>query len=200
MRNYEYERYDDLFPDIRKSLPLEIDCYLCNQCYNFIGQDIIWGNGPRGARIMVVGKDSAGRDSNERLWKGSRCTGIPLTNKKSGAKIRILLKNAGIDPHEVFFTNTVKCNTGYDKHNDKYKLKYKDLVPCCIKYLLEEIRQISPDVIICLGKEVYDRVEEAGVNRNICNLEHPSRVEGRKRELEYIEKIKQIKEKQLQVK
>lgn len=196
MKSDEYEGYDNLFPDIHNSLSFGNACSLCKQCYNFIGQDIIWGNGPRNASIMVVGEDSAGGKPNERLWKGSRCTGIPLTNKKSGAKIRILLKKAGIDPHEVFFTNAVKCNTG----NDKYKLEYKDLVPCCIKHLLKEIRKIKPDVIICLGKDahkvVYDRVEEAGVNRENCEyLEHPCRVEGPEREPKYIEKIKQIIEK-----
>ena len=196
IRKADYEKYDNLFPDICDSVSFGMNCSLCNRAHNFVGKDIILGNGPCEASHMVVGKDSAGEHPNERLWKGSRCTRIPLTNKKSGAKIRIMLYKAGIDPSKVFFTNTVKCNVGSDKFGEK---AYKKVVKFCIPHLLEEIRQIKPKVIICLGKISYDEVyemlknHETGVSLENCKrLDHPSRVEGCKKELEYIEMIKHI--------
>lgn len=130
MKNAEYKQYDDLFPDKNYSLSFGNVCHLCKQ--NIILEEKIssWGNGPEDARIMIIGKDSAGGNPAERLWKGSRYTGIPLTNKKSGAKLRILLHKAGFDPHKIFFTNIVKCNTGYDKSG----LSYKDLVQSQCKF------------------------------------------------------------------
>lgn len=195
MKNAEYESHDYLFPDIHNSLSFVKSCTLCYQPHNFKGQDIIWGNGPGNAKIIFVGKDSAGGETSERLWKGSRYTLMPLTNKKSGAKIRILLNKMGINPHDLFFTNTVKCNKGYDKLG----LSYDNLVPFCTQHLLEEIKLIKPDKIICLGriphKIVCEMVEKynAGLKKENCiYLEHPSHVEGIKRESEYINRLRQI--------
>jgi len=189
MKKDEYEQFDNLFPDKNNSLSF---CLLCKQKYNFIGENIIWGNGPKDARIMIIGKDSAGGNPDERLWKGSRYTGIPLTNKKSGAKLRILLYKAGVNPHEIFFTNMVKCNNGYDKLG----LSYKDLVQNCIQHLKREIEIIKPRIIICLGRDVekeFNRFKHLfeinGVK--ISYLQHPCRVEGKK-EHTYINKIREI--------
>jgi uracil-DNA glycosylase family 4 len=195
MKNVEYVRYDNLFPDRNNSLSFGSLCYLCSQKYNFIGENIIWGNGPEDARIMIIGKDSAGGNPAERLWKGSRYTGIPLTNKKSGAKLRILLYKAGVNPHKIFFTNMVKCNTGYDKLG----LSYEDLVQICIQHLIREIKLIKPQIIVCLGRKierkVHKLIEETlpEINMENCKyLQHPSRVEGEKKEADYVNKIKEI--------
>ena len=124
MRKTEYDLYDYLFPDIKNSLSFGESCSLCHKDYNFIGQEIIWGNGVHDSKIMVIGKDSTDGNNKEILWKGSKYTKIPLTNKKSGARIRIMIHKAGINPHEVFFTNTFKCNTGQDEYNlSSIKLK-----------------------------------------------------------------------------
>jgi len=194
MKNAEYELYNNLFPDAHNSLSFGTYCSLCNKSFNFIGQEIIWGNGARNAKIMIVGRDSAGGDKKERLWKGSIYTHMPLTNKKSGAKIRIMLYKIGINPHEVFFTNTVKCNVGYQN-----KLSYGNLVPICGQHLLKEFKIIKPEIVICLGRGPYKIISgivkeyDTGLSLDQCKyLEHPSRIEGEKRETEYLIRIKHI--------
>jgi len=158
MRGEEYERYSQLLPRKSDSLVLSSDeCRLCSDAeLKFVGTNIIWGNGPCPAKIMIIGKDSAGESREEPLWKGSRLTGVPLTNKKSGAKLRILLKKAGIDPFLVFITNTVKCNVGYDDR----KLTYSALAPICITHLRAEISIVRPRVIIALGVDAARRVAQ----------------------------------------
>ena len=190
MKNNEYQLHDKYFPKIENSLSFGKTCNFCRDCFNFIGDDIVWGNGLHNAKIMVVGKNSAGASEGERLWRGSRLTLIPFTNKKSGAKIRILLSRAGVNPDEVFFTNTVKCNTG----RDRYRLNFNKLAPICIRHLLEEIRIVKPTIIICLGKEafnvVFHKVEKSDVYK-VKYLEHPAYVEGMERESKYVENIKE---------
>ncbi|SHJ20953.1 uracil-DNA glycosylase, family 4 [Tangfeifania diversioriginum] len=193
MRKSEYALYDNLFPDIQNSISFGNTCSLCSEKLSFTGEDIIWGNGPKDATIMVIGKDSAGGNINESLWKGSRITRIPLTNKKSGAKIRIMFHKLGVNPHRIYFTNTVKCNTGYLNENN---FSYNTLVNNCIQHLSREIKIIKPRMIICLGRSVhrlvYKHIESCFNNYELdkCRyLEHPSRVEGIKRESVYIQKL-----------
>jgi DNA polymerase len=157
VKKTDYEEYSQLFPDKANSLRLVEHCTLCSQRgHSFVGTDLIWGNGPVPADLMVVAKDSAGGSPLESLWRGSRCTGIPLTNKKSGAKLRILLWKAEIDPRTVFMTNTVKCNTGYDKCG----LRYRTLARICSQHLREEIDRVRPRVIIALGVDAATQVTD----------------------------------------
>ena len=169
MTGDEYERHNDLFPRLEDSLPLCSACTLCQQAgRGFVANEIVWGNGPRDARLMIVGKDSAGGDETEPLWKGSRYTLIPLTNKKTGAKLRILLRRAGVDPFSVFITNTVKCNVGYDEHH----LSYSKLVRECLQHLRQEMATLSPQVVVTLGVEPAKRV------RRVLEYQQALRVEG----------------------
>ena len=166
---------------------------------------------------MVIGKDSAGAAPHERLWKASRLTMVPLTNKKSGAKIRILLYKAGIDPFSVFFTNIIKCNEGQDKLN----LPFSKLKKVCVYYLKKEIEYIRPKAIITLGDAKFVNnmaiklqplgprgFEESelisgqtpflgeftsNIRAEIFNLKHPSFVEGKTRETNYIKNLQIIR-------
>ena len=118
MKNSEYDQFDHLFPKRVDSLILakEAGCSLCKEKgFNFEGENIVWGNGKHDAEIMVIGMDSAGAKPKETLWRGSRCTLMPLTNKKTGAKFRIFLLKSEINPLLTYITNVVKCNVGRDQ-------------------------------------------------------------------------------------
>jgi uracil-DNA glycosylase family 4 len=155
MQQQEYSRYDHLFPRRNDSLILSDGCTLCSKRgLGFVGRDIIWGNGSRTSKLMLVGKDSAGAQPKEPLWRGSKCTGIPLTNRKTGGKLRILLLKANVDPFSVFMTNTVKCNVGYDECG----LTYAKLVPACIQHLMREIAIVQPKILIALGTDAAKHV------------------------------------------
>jgi uracil-DNA glycosylase family 4 len=221
MRDEEYELHNDLFPMLEHSMALCANCTLCQQAsLGFVATEIVWGSGPKHARLMIIGKDSAGGDKTEPLWKGSRYTLIPLTNKKTGAKLRILLCRAGIDPFSAFITNTVKCNVGYDEHH----LNYSQLVRVCLRHLREEIATVNPQVVLTLGGESAKRAQgvlknhrplrvegleptemlsnspafvgsltETGQNEiEVFHLKHPSYVEGKARERAYQQNLEVI--------
>jgi len=221
MKNPEYEKADQLFPDLKRSMKFEVPCELCREL-GFGGTDVIWGNGPHDADIMVVGMDSAGEAPQERLWRASRITLIPLTNKKTGAKMRILLERAGLDPHQVFITNVVKCNVGYDMEPG---YTFRKLAQQCRTHLKREIRNVRPGVVLTLGgeakREVNRMVTESGEapggldlrgsellgepfggwfelggeqhRATVFNLKHPSYVEGATREGDYTHNLLQIR-------
>ena len=221
MKNEEYNAYNDLFPSVEQSFAFETPCLVCRQNgYAFTGKDCIWGNGNVDANIMIIGKDSAGADTKEPVWKGSRVTLMPLTNKKTGAKMRILLHKADIDPFSVVITNTVKCNIGYDDFN----VSYTQLVKSCSRYLTQEIRRIHPKMIITLGADAQKSLNSlctarhalaiiniasnellanappflgtfaSGVTAEIWNFKHPSYVEGETRECHYVNNLKTIQQ------
>ncbi|MFC1805592.1 DUF6157 family protein [Planctomycetota bacterium] len=169
MTDEEYERRSDLFPTLEDTLPLCATCSLCQQAgLGFVATEIVWGNGPRDARLMIVGEDSAGGNEDEALWRGSRYTLIPFTNKKSGAKLRILLHRAGVDPFSAFITNTVKCNVGFGKDHPRYGEK----VRACLQHLRQEIATIKPQVVVTLGEEAASRVQ------GVLKYHRPLRIEG----------------------
>lgn len=223
MKNSEYDQFDRLFPKRADSLILEkgAECSLCmGKGFNFKGRNIVWGNGKCDAEIMVIGMDSAGAKPKEKRWRGSRCTFMPLTNKKTGAKFRIFLSKSGIDPRLTYITNVVKCNVG----RDEFCLQFNEMAKACIAYLEKEIAKIKPKVIITLGKDVKDQLDtsiikkepiekmdlsskviylsktspcigvfKSGKKAKIFNMHHPSRVEGYEKENLYIENLELIK-------
>jgi len=102
MRAETYDVFDHLFPSRDASFKSDPQCHLCADAgLGFIGRPVIWGNGPQHALIMAIGRDSSGLYQAEPKWCGSRGTGIPFTNKKSGLKLRIMLHQAGMDPSIV---------------------------------------------------------------------------------------------------
>lgn len=219
MKNEEYEPYNHLFPKLNQSLSFVQECNRCKEHrgHDFISRRIIWGNGNLNAKIIVVGKDSAGASINERLWKGSRLTSMPLTNKKTGAKLRVFLYKAGIDPFSVFITNIVKCNEGRDKLN----ISFTELSKSCIYYIIMEIEKIKPKIIITLGdafkilNKIFNVTKiidlpllhrneiigesnpflgelQSGIKIEIFNFKHPSYIEGIERERAYVNNLSLI--------
>lgn len=218
MKNTEYDRYDNLFPNEEDTLSHGNSCDFCkNANLGFFGKEIVWGNGNSDAELLVVGQDSAGAKPKEKLWKASRITLLPLSNKKTGAKFRILLHKAGLNPFDVFITNVVKCNAGYDEK----AFEFEDLSDCCSQHLKWELKTIQPQIIITLGgmatesvKKLLDVIEpidspafvasELLQSHPPCNAKfgalhfklipmyHPSRVEGLKREGNYVQNLKVV--------
>lgn len=221
MKNSEYDQFGHLFPKREDSLILskEVHCSLCKEKgFDFEGKNIVWGNGNHDAEIMVIGMDSAGAKPKERLWKGSRCTLMPLTNKKTGAKFRIFLLKAGVNPFSTYITNIVKCNVG----RDQLCLEFTELSKACINYLEKEIREIKPKIIITLGSSVKEELDNIAISKEpikiinlspiilisktkpfldefnnkvkakIINMHHPSRIEGYEKENLYIKNLELI--------
>jgi uracil-DNA glycosylase family 4 len=218
MKITEYDIYDNLFPRKEDTLSRGGTCDFCKKAgFQFSGKEIVWGNGNSSADLLVIGQDSAGADPKRRLWKASRVTLFPLSNKKTGAKFRIFLHKAGFNPFDVFITNVVKCNTGYDTT----AYKFNDLSPPCRQHLRWELDTIQPRIIISLGGKATEAVKkllevdepinsfEFAVSELLkphppCNTQygnssiklipmcHPSRVEGLDREGHYVHNLIKI--------
>ncbi|MCD4719575.1 MAG: hypothetical protein K8S13_06900 [Desulfobacula sp.] len=215
MKKPEYDKYDNLFPLKEDTLSRGFKCNLCDKAgYGFIGKEIVWGNGDSNANLLIVGKDSAGAKPKERLWRASKLTLLPLSNKKTGAKFRIFLHKAGFNPFDVFITNVVKCNIDYNPTEE-----FEERSLPCRQHLQWEFDNVQPQIIISLGNESTEVVKElldgwTSINASnfldgpllqshppckarygeasliLIPMHHPSRVEGIKRESDYVQNLR----------
>jgi len=173
---------DPLFPKESDSFPLSKNkCFICEKEYEFIGEKFIWGNGNKNGNIMIIGKDSAipKKKSKDKLWTGSVCTGMPLTNVRTGKRFRNFLKEAGFNLSDIFITNSVKCNDSIiSKILSAFTElpRFMKLSKKCSYYIDQEIRRVMPGFIITLGDAKYPVEElldknEKEVELNISNID-----------------------------
>lgn len=107
------------------------------------GETLIRGSGPLDARVMFVG-EAPGADEIE--------TGRPFTGK-AGKNFEALLGVLGLSRDEVYVTNTVKYrpwkkgSSGRISNRPPTRSEIEQFMP----YLHEEIRLVSPQVIVTLG-------------------------------------------------
>jgi uracil-DNA glycosylase family 4 len=109
----------------------------CQNCELHKGAETIclWGEGPKKARVMVVGEaPGASEDKEGRPFVGA-----------SGKVLREELARVGVSPEEVYITNTVKC-----RPPDNAKPKAGQ-IKACKQYLDAEIESVKPEYIITLG-------------------------------------------------
>jgi DNA polymerase len=111
----------------------------CNGCKLFSNPEcsqIVHGFGNIKSDIVFIGE---GPDYNENK------DGYPFVGK-SGKMLRTNI-NAfmGISDNDIFYTNVVRC------HPPKNRNPEQDELDSCQKYWLEEIAQIKPKIIVCVG-------------------------------------------------
>ena len=111
------------------------ECVLCPRLVACRRQ-IVNGVGRPTAKIMFVGQNPGEEEDIE---------GKPFMGK-SGNLLRLLCDSAGINPIQVYRTNAVRCHS---PGNAKPK---KDEILNCRDYLIDEIREVNPAVIIALGE------------------------------------------------
>ena len=107
------------------------DCGLCETRTN-----VVFGDGDPGAKLMFIGE---GPGQNEDL------TGIPFVGK-AGQLLDKMLAAVEIDRKEVYIANMVKCRPPRNRDPESEEIE------TCIKYLREQVRLISPRLIVCLGR------------------------------------------------
>ncbi len=108
-----------------------IDCALHQGVKNVC----IWGTGPKNAKVMIIGEAPGYNEDKD---------GKPFVGK-SGQLLREELNRAGIDPNDVYITNTVKCRPPDNKKPNAGQMK------ACKKYIDEEIATIKPEYVVTLG-------------------------------------------------
>ncbi|MFC7176777.1 uracil-DNA glycosylase [Halosegnis marinus] len=105
---------------------------------------ISWGNGPRDARVVVVGEAPAAGDPGADRWKGGNLTGAAYTSRASGRKVRALVADAGVGP--AYYTNAVKCHPAGNRDPTEEERTN------CRPWLREEVATVAPDAILPTGK------------------------------------------------
>jgi len=115
-------------------------CQACPLWKNATGT--VFGEGPKNARIMVVGEQPGDRED---------IAGKPFVGP-AGKKFDEALAEAGIDRATVYVTNAVKHFKWIPK--GKHRLHQKPNaaeIDACRPWVLAELNKIKPDVLILLG-------------------------------------------------
>jgi uracil-DNA glycosylase family protein len=106
------------------------------------GTQTVFGEGPSGARVMLVGEQPGDQED---------IAGEPFVGP-AGQLLRESLREAGIDPAEVYLTNAVKHfkwqPRGKRRIHDKPN---REEVLACRMWLNEEIETVKPHLIVALG-------------------------------------------------
>ena len=118
----------------------------CRGCHLYkLGTQTVFGEGPRGARVMIVGEQPG--DQEDRA-------GHPFVGP-SGRLLDQALERAGIRRDEVYVTNAVK-HFKWEQRGEKsarriHKTPNAAEVRACRPWLEHEIALVKPDAIVCLG-------------------------------------------------
>ncbi len=109
----------------------------CGAC-NFNGNTgrPVPGDGPLDARIMLIGQNPGAEEVK---------AGKPFVGN-SGKYLNRILSQNGIKREDIYITNVVKCKTPENRKPTALEIKH------CIPFLIEEIKRVSPKVIVLMGE------------------------------------------------
>lgn len=110
----------------------------CTACPLHRGENIttcLWGDGPKDASIVFIGE--APGETEDRAGK-------PFLGD-AGQLLNRLFEKAGLSRDQVYITNAVKCRPPGNRTPTQEEVK------ACSTYLMEEIGEIQPKVIVTLG-------------------------------------------------
>ena len=108
-----------------------------------IGSPKLRGEGPKKAKIMLVG-EAPGQDED--------LEGRPFVGS-SGQLLDDIFSEIRLDREDVYITNAVKCATPVEN-----KKPGKKDITACRPHLLKEIEEIKPNVVGCLGAVALEAV------------------------------------------
>lgn len=173
---------------------LEKSCKGCEKCsLSKTRTNVVFGTGDKNSKIMFVG---------EAPGESEDLSGTPFVGR-AGKLFDKYLEAVDIPRESVYIANMLKCRP--PKNRDPLPSE-QDL---CIEYLREQVRLISPKLIVCLGrisamrliKPDFKITKEHGIwfkkgNFEICAVYHPSLLlrDPRKKE-DMLTDMKAIKEK-----
>lgn len=151
---------------------LEAACGACHKCA--LGEtrtNCVFGTGSRNARLMFIGEAPGEKED---------LSGVPFVGA-AGKLLDRFLEAVDISREDVYIANILKCRP--PKNRDPLP----DEEDACIDYLREQVRLISPELIVCLGrisamrliKPDFRITKEHGVwferaGKRICAVYHPA--------------------------
>lgn len=122
----------------------EINCNLCNFCQtsevNGKKEICLWGKGNPISSIMIVGA----YPNNEDIINGE------IGNSAADKYLISTIESFGYLMDNLYFTNAVKCKPPLPNKPSKNEIE------ACNVYLKEEIKSVSPKLIIALGNNALE--------------------------------------------
>jgi uracil-DNA glycosylase family 4 len=94
------------------------------------------GEGPSNAKVMLIGQNPGGEEAKQ---------GRPFVGK-SGKYLDMVLRKNNIDRGKMYITSVVKETTPGNRKPTSQEIQY------WMPYLLEEIRQVKPKIVVLMGK------------------------------------------------
>jgi len=114
----------------------------CTQCQLHVGRTrAVPGDGPVNATLMFIGEAPGFHEDQQ---------GIPFVGA-AGRFLNELLQKAGIDRGTVYITNVIKCRPPGNRD------PLIEEVNVCTPFLDQQIKIISPQVIVTLGRHSMNR-------------------------------------------
>jgi uracil-DNA glycosylase len=117
----------------------------CRGCHLYrLGTRTVFGEGPRGARVLIVGEQPGDREDRE---------GHPFVGP-SGKLLDDALEEAGIARDDVYVTNAVKhfkWERGEKSERRIHRKPNDRELKACFPWLLQEIATLQPEIVVCLG-------------------------------------------------
>lgn len=174
-------------------------CSECQKCeLHKTRTNVVFGRGNENAKLMFIGEAPGEKED---------LSGSPFVGA-AGKLLDKYLEAVGIDTEDYYIANILKCRP--PKNRDPLLEEQEK----CIDYLRAQVSQISPKLIVCLGRiaamrlirEDFKITQEHGKifkkgNTLICAVYHPAALlrDPRKKEdmLEDMKKIKEILEEKL---
>lgn len=110
------------------------DCQRCGLCKG--RKNLVFGQGNPDAELMFIG-EAPGREED--------IQGLPFVGD-AGKLLTRLIKRMGFEREEVYIGNIIKCRPPLNRDPQE------DEIDTCMPFIKEQIRIISPRVIISLGR------------------------------------------------
>lgn len=115
----------------------------CNLCtLASTRTQVVFGEGNAKSRLMFIG-EGPGRDED--------ACGRPFVGRAGQLLTRIIENALGLRRRDVYIANIVKCRPTVGGLGKRDRPPERDEVAACASYLMQQIRLVSPDVIVTLG-------------------------------------------------
>ncbi len=115
----------------------------------------VFGTGPLGARLMVIGEGPGAEEDRQ---------GLPFVGRAGELLTKILLA-IGLTREEVYIANIVKCRPPGNRAPEPAE------VTACIGYLERQIEIVRPTLLVALGKTAAQVL--LGANGSLAELRGP---------------------------
>jgi len=105
------------------------------------------GEGPENVAVMLVGQNPGEEED---------IVGKPFVGR-AGRFLNEVLNENGINRQELFVTNIVKHKT------PKNRKPLKDEIEACLPYLLTQIREVKPELVVLMGEVAWQTPRKEGI-------------------------------------